>query len=208
MTGLTLVDARRLVRSGTGLQATDALFGDPVLTDIINEAQAIAESEVRPPWRQVVTTVAVSSAEPDVTLPTDLVEAKALFYDDFELTEVSITDALALGTDASGAPQCWTIEADQIRLRPQPDTDYTLTLVYYCEPPVLVSNGDVTLMPQDLARSVIVPKACELVHLRQGDRVMADSKATAYAQAMTRLRRRARGSTRPMRVRIRSGSWI
>lgn len=208
MAGLTLVDARRLVRSGTGLQPGDALFTDSVLADLVNEACGVAESELRPPWRQKTTTAAISAGTPDITLPADWAESKAVFDGDHELTEVSITDVYAMGVDQSGAPVAWAQDADVIRIRPKPGASYTLTLIYYRVPPLLVSDSDVTLMPRDLAISVIVPKACELVHLRQGDRVGADAKAGAYAQAMPRLRRRARGSTRPMRVRIRPNSWI
>lgn len=209
MAGLSLLDARRLARAGAGLQSTDGLFTDPVMNDIVNEAAAIAEGEVRPPWRQVTATAAISSGTPDVTpMPTNWAETKTVFEGENELDEVSISDLLSFGTTLTGAPRFWTQDADAIRIRPKPAGSYTLTWVYYRVPPLLVADADTTLMPADLAISIIVPKACELVLLRQGDRVLADAKAAAYATAMPRLRKRARGSSGPMKVRVRPGSWI
>lgn len=209
MAGMTLADIRNKAMVAAGVFSHDAMFQTVAMNDLVNQAVAMAEAEVRGPWRQVTTTVQVSAVQPDITLPADWAETKGVFDGHFELTEVSITDLYAYGpSNISGAPEVWAQDADRIRLAPPPSSTISLTLIYYRQPPVLVSDNDQTLMPADLAMQTIVPKVAELIHLRQGERVLADAKATEYLQGVARLRKRARGSTRPMRVRIRSGGWI
>lgn len=208
MAGATLIELRRLVRAEAGLQATDALFTDTDLNDLINAAIDAIESEHRWPWNQVTATAPLAAGATSISLPADWEATRALFIGDEELEEVAISDLLAWGTDHTGQPQVWAQDVDAVRVRPAPQEEVTVTHVYYRTTTPLSADTDTTAMPAKFARGAVASKAAELAHHRQGSRPQAEAKSIAAVQWITRMRRAVRGSTRPIGPRIRPGSWL
>ena len=83
------------------------------------------------------------AGDPKVGLPTDFLEIRDLFVQGNPRMPVTYLSPSAFTRDAradeSGLPVFYTVLASEFQFAPQPDTAYTLEILYYARPTVLSS---------------------------------------------------------------------
>lgn len=208
MVSVNLMQLRRRVRSRLGVPVSDQFFTDDVLDDHINLAADVLDSEQWWPWHEVLTTQLVMAGTGGFTVPDDWRATRSLFVGDDEIINISPADLMLRPANYSGRPEVWAVLGPaRIEIRPFPDTDYTLTHLYYRLRTQLVEDDDTLDVPDQYAGAVIA-KAAELLSTREDNRTAAAAHMAEYATWLARMRRDLRRSTGPIRIRVREGSWI
>jgi hypothetical protein len=133
----------------TDLQASVASYlGRSDLTSVIPDFIRFAETRLA---RELRTRLMLKSAtaptvagDARVALPTDFLEIRDLFVQGNPRMPVTYLSPSAFTRDAradeSGLPVFYTVLASEFQFAPQPDTVYTLEILYYAKPPVLSST--------------------------------------------------------------------
>jgi hypothetical protein len=202
----TLMQLRRLVRSRVGIPISDDYLTDPVLDDHINLAVEAIDAEYRWPWNEVVETVTVTPAAPDIPEPVGWRATRAVFHDGYELGSIAPADLLTWAT-ASGVPRVWCPMPDVIAVRPVAQNDTELVHLWARQPVWLRKDEDTLVMPEQFLGSVVA-KAAQLLAVREGGGADAARHDDEYKNWLARMRRDVRGSTTPTRIRVRPGGWI
>jgi hypothetical protein len=132
----------------TDLQASVASYlGRSDLTSVIPDFIRFAETRLA---RELRTRLMLKSAtaptvagDARVALPTDFLEIRDLFVQGNPRMPVTYLSPSAFTRDAradeSGLPVFYTVLASEFQFAPQPDTVYTLEILYYARPTVLSS---------------------------------------------------------------------
>lgn len=124
------------------------------LTSVIPTFIALAEAQIARDlrhWRQEkrVTTTLDERFE---NLPSDWLEGIHMHLSKGEAIEYAsvaeISRQKALNNDASGKPRLFTMNSGQIEFFPQPDDDYTLTMIYYARIPTMSADDDASWLMQ------------------------------------------------------------
>lgn len=133
----------------TDLQASVASYlGRSDLTSVIPDFIRFAETrlarELRTRLMLKSATAPTVAADARVALPTDFLEIRDLFVQGNPRMPVTYLSPSAFTRDAradeSGLPVFYTVLASEFQFAPQPDTVYTLEILYYAKPPVLSST--------------------------------------------------------------------
>lgn len=107
----------------------------------------------------------------------------------------------------TATPRYWTMYASQIWFFPIPDDIYELSYFYITEPPDLVADTDVPLIPVAYHDALISGAVCRMA-FRQRDWIGLELWTSKYAQDVTRLKEeyliRQRQSSSEVK---RSGYW-
>ena len=133
----------------TDLQASVASYlGRSDLTSVIPDFIRFAETrlarELRTRLMLKSATAPTVAADARVALPTDFLEIRDLFVQGNPRMPVTYLSPSAFTRDAradeSGLPVFYTVLASEFQFAPQPDTVYTLEILYYARPTVLSST--------------------------------------------------------------------
>lgn len=203
----TLIQLRRLTRGRVGIPMSDDFLTDPILDDHINLAVETIEAEYRWPWNEMVEAVTVTSAAPDIPLPTGYRATRAVFDQEMELSLVSPADIMSWVQETGANPRVWCPMGDVVVIRPTVQDDRTLTHYWARQSVWMRQDEDRTEMPEQFM-GAIVAKAAELLSMREGAGADAGRHNADYKDWLTRMRRDVRRSTPSTRVRVRPGSWI
>lgn len=203
----TLMQLRRLTRSRLGIPVTDDFFTDPVLDDHINLAVQAIESEQRWPWSEVVETVTVTPAEPDIPLEEGWRATRSIFDGEVELHLVAPADLLSWSATVGAPPRVFCPIRDVVAVRPLVASPTVLTHYWYRMSVWLRDDTDVPDIPEQFA-GAIVAKAAELLAARESSGSDASRHQVEYGAWITRMRRDVRRTTTPTRPRVRPGGWI
>lgn len=205
---MNLAALRDQVRLRTNSSSTDATLDPSTLNAFINSANFQIASEADWPWRQVSTTFSTVLGTDTYTPPTDWLRTKMLkVANEVPMRLLSVIDLEQrwYSTQMTGIPREYTIEADQIILRPIPDGVYVVTHRYVKVEPVLDTDEDTPLMPSQF-QSAIVELAAYLSHRRMGNTNDADVAKAAYSDWRNRMVSEHSRTMAPKRVRVRPGS--
>jgi hypothetical protein len=130
----------------TDLQASVANYlGRSDLTSVIPDFIRFAEIRLARDLRTRLmlksATAPTVAADARVALPTDFLEIRDLFVQGNPRMPVTYLSPSAFTRDAradeSGLPVFYTVLASEFQFAPQPDTVYTLEILYYAKPTVL-----------------------------------------------------------------------
>lgn len=209
----TLIKMRASVRNRLGVPSSDSFYTDAILTDFINEAVQAYAAEESWPWLQAETTFVTSPVTPtavtgaDFNVPADWTRTKSLDIFGFEtmvlMPQQDMTQIVNIGR-----PLQYCVVNDKIRLRPFPDSVYTIDHEYYKIEPELVNDSDEPLLPNQF-RKALVDYATYLAHERSSLEPQRVAEALArYNMWLTRMRQWRRRISAPQKVRVRPGSWL
>jgi hypothetical protein len=133
----------------TALQASVASYLgrndlSAVIPDFISFAETRLSRDLRTRLMLKTATAPTVAADARVALPTDFLEIRDLFVQGNPRMPVTYLSPSAFTRDAradeSGLPVFYTVLAQEFQFAPQPDTVYTLEILYYAKPPVLSSS--------------------------------------------------------------------
>jgi hypothetical protein len=204
---VNLASYRTRIMARIGVPAGDGFFTAPILNDVVNQALQTIEEESYWPWSEVLTTVPLLAGTSGLVLPEDWRAVKAVYIDNNELAQCSITDLLRWPATTQGMPSQWAQSGEGIELAPVAAGDYQVVLVYYRMQPPLVSDTDQPMLP-DRFHPAVVAKGAELCARREDDGPNQAVHLADYTQWLNRMKKAMRSTTRPTVPRVRPGSWL
>lgn len=195
------------VETRIGNPSTDGFYTTAQKEDLVNEGLSLISTDHDWPWLFGTANVSAVAADGDYAVPADWCRTRSLVIDGYApLVLLSAQEIRAISTTDRGQPLYYTIDDDQILVRPLPDASYTIIHDYVKVEPILATTAT-PLMPAQF-HYAIVAAAASLAFLRAGDggRAAAAERAVqAWLQRMRSFKRRAAG---PRRVVVRPGSAI
>lgn len=197
-------------RARTGVSNTDPTLSDPILGDLVNQANQLIASDADWPWRQVSTTFTTTAGTSGYTPPSDWLRTIALkAADERPMEYVSMTelDQQWPLSSTQGLPWQWSVYADTLQLRPIPDAAYTVTHRYVKVEPLMSAPDDAPLMPAQF-HTAIVERAAWLAFRRLGQASKAAECKAAYDEWRALMMDDKRRATPPRKVRVRYGSAL
>lgn len=204
MRAAQMVDA---VYRNTGYTVTDPIVTPAVVMGALSDALALIAAEADWPWLSTSTTFASVIGDPTYSLPTDY--ARTIRIIDPDGRPLERAEARQLEDeyeDLTGEPLYWTIDQEQVTLRPTPNAVRTYTHVYVRAEKVLYSDNDVPYLPAQWHFAAIQLAEARVHEIGRNPDRAADAERRYEQRWRSRMlddRRRTRG---PMRVRIRPGS--
>lgn len=202
MTGTELITA---LETRIGNPSTDGFFSTAQKLDLVNEGLQVVSTEADWPWLQTVGTITTVAGTAAYAVASDYAHTKKLYisgYDPLEYQGLAESDSAA--SVDRGQPTNYTIYDEDIILRPTPDAVYSVLHQFMKQEPA-VAAGTSPIMPTQF-HYVIVAKAAELAHMRQGYMDRAANQNREYKEWLARMldyRRRTRAS---VSRRVRPGS--
>lgn len=159
----------------------DTSYSSAEIKGFLNDTQNDVFNEYRLPFMETTQaytlTVGVSDITNGVGLPSNYVQAV-----DITLTsagresvipsrDIRAVDNLNPDPDDEtanprGAPQYWYFYAETIRVYPEPDAAYTLTLRYYKKPTLLSADADVPDLPSEFEELLVVGAAYRVLQVK------------------------------------------
>lgn len=204
---IALAQLRQMVRDRLGVPAHDSFFDGSVLDTNINLAVLAVEAEYRWPWSEAADEVTIPTTG-QITVPTNWRATRALLLANRELEEWPYYDLRwRYGDEQSGLPTHFSLVDKTLHVRPKPASDTAAVHIYYTQPDLLASDEDTTRIPTEHV-GVIIAKAAQLSSTREDDRPSAEMHLAEYLTGLERMRKDAKGTTRPQRTRVREGSWL
>jgi hypothetical protein len=145
---MNLSGLRSAVRNRIGVPATDSLFTDPVVNEIVNHALHAIEAEWDWPWLEATENIPTAAGTASYApLSTSWLRTLELQYGDYPpLERWDIARLRAMGVPA-GRPNYFAVYADQLQLRPVPTAVLTLTHLFIKRENDLAADADTPLMP-------------------------------------------------------------
>lgn len=153
------------------LRVRDTGYSTTEIINYINDTQNDVFNEYSLPFMQATQTYTLTAGVSDITngsgLPTNYVQAidllltsagreKVLTYKDFKEIDVLYPDSDDQTANPQGVPNFWYYYGETIRVYPEPDTGYDLTLRYYKKPTLLSANSDVPEIPSEFEELLVV----------------------------------------------------
>lgn len=197
------------VRTRAGIPSTDALGGDPAITEFINEALAAISTERDWPWLEATRSFVTAANTGTYAAPSDWVRTRSLkVADEAPLRSVSRAqlDYWYPATSDTGRPRLYAVSAEQLVLRPIPDGVYTVTEIYFRSEPEL--SGVMTPLLPAWAHYAIVEWATSLLLERTRNEDRAERAMRRAQDWLKRLQDDARRTTAPVGVRVRPGGLL
>jgi hypothetical protein len=192
-----LAELRKRVHWRTGRAVSD-----DALNSYINEALATLAAERDWPWLQRTATVTLVDGQSTYGVPADYVRTRSLGDSLEELDHVAVRDL----EDSDG----YTVEGDQLLIRPTPRGTRTLTHRYQAAPTDLIDDTDEPDLPAGF-EGAVVAYAAYLTYARMGGEAKWDRAAERafvdYQRWVKRLVNERR-YTGPDRIRVRPGGGV
>lgn len=192
-----------------GVDTNDGLLTPTVIGNLVNRANHTIESDAEWPWLQASETISIV-ANTDTYAPNVNWKQTIELVDDVErvLERYSITEMNdRWRSTTTGKPRDFAIFADQIVVRPVPDSAYTFKHRYYRFEPELVNDSDSPLSPNDM-HGAIVEYAAYLALRRDRENARVQEAKLAYADWQKRMQIIKRRYLTPGRVRVRPGGLL
>lgn len=118
-----------------------------MIPDFIRLAETRLRRELRIRQMLKVSTTTATAGDSTIELPSDFLQMRDLHLNTNPVTSLEYLSPSALfrnsRTADSGLPHQYTVLAEEFQLSPVPDSNYTLSLLYYAAPPFL-STGNTT----------------------------------------------------------------
>lgn len=109
------------------------------------------------------------------------------------LKRVDYSYPLKFGVSATGRPDSWYVQGDNLMLYPVPDTIYTIRYHYYVKPQTLSADADTTELPEEWEKTLVLGAQSRLEKFL-GEAGSEDS-FLLYRDGLSRLK--ARGVSGP-----------
>lgn len=196
---MELSDIRTEVRDRAGLDSSDAMLTDAVLTRLIN-ASLREVSNIRDwDWlmaRETISTVVGTTVYDRAADAKTSTRLTVPIGEDTRLLRLVTPRAAAAYERYSGRPAVWYVQAGQIFIYPKPSKVYDLTHDYIATETALANATDEPLIP-DYAIDLVIIKAAMKVTARTDNtsqhRLLADEERDVLA-SLTDDARRSKGA--------------
>lgn len=210
---VTLGTLRPKVQHRISAHDADTYLTPDVLDEFINEATQQFCAEADWPWLYATTAVPMVVGTSAYTLSTVLgatwMKVQSVFDGQdgsrLELRTIQELDRVIY----QGVPRIYTIEADQLIVKPIPQDTRNETVHWVQSEPLLVGDNDALLMPSNQNwEKGIIEYAAYLALRSVREDVRAESAFTAYDRWLKRTRDNKLRWKEPLRVRVREGGMI
>lgn len=205
-------DLESAVRYRLGVPTGDSFNTDTVIDELLGEALYAVSAEAQWPWLQGSATITTAAGTASYAVPADWYRTRTLVIDtkgpSLELRQIRDIDDV-YSTDR-GLPCWYTIEGDQVVLRPTPDGVYSITHRYQKVEPALTADsgaGSTPLMPAQYHHA-IVQYAVWQSFLRANQGARAQAAFVAYQGWLKRMHDDRRRTSASPRIRVRPGGWF
>lgn len=116
-----------------------------MIPDFIRLAETRLRRELRIRQMLKVSTTTATAGDSTIELPSDFLQMRDLHLNTNPVTTLEYLSPSALfrnsRTADSGLPHQYTVLAEEFQLSPVPDSNYTLSLLYYAAPPFLTTGN-------------------------------------------------------------------
>ncbi len=187
---MDLATLRSAVRTRLGVPASDPIFTDGALTELVNSANHYLETEWDWPWLEttedIATVIGTATYTPGATWmrTIDLRVANGAL-----LRRVPIDELDFLSSAGTGEPRLFCVTGGQLTVFPTPSAVLTLKHRYVRSEPDLVNAGDTPLVPLSF-RSAIVEYASFLALRRSRDEGRAEVARSGYKEWLEQMVKR------------------
>lgn len=159
----------------------DTGYSTTEIKNYINDTQNDVFNEVTLPFMQASTTYTLTAGDSDITngsgLPANYVQAldliltsagreKVLTFVDVAALDEFHPDADDETRHSQNVPDQWYYYAETIRVYPEPNDAYTLTLRYYKKPTLLSADADVPDLPSEFEELLVVGAAYRVLQVK------------------------------------------
>lgn len=172
-----LSDIRTKVRN----RVRDSAYDATEITNYINDTQNDIFNEYRLPFMETTQDYTLNIGTADITngsgLPSNFVQVidlvltsanreKLLLPKDLRELDYSNPDYENNTSYPAGEPQNWYKYGQTIKVYPEPDLAYTVTLRYYKKPTLLSSDSDVPSLPSEFEELMVVGAAYRILQVK------------------------------------------
>ena len=116
-----------------------------MIPDFIRLAETRLRRELRIRQMLKVSTTTATAGDSTIELPSDFLQMRDIHLNTNPVTSLEYLSPSALfrnsRTSDSGLPHQYTVLAEEFQLSPVPDSNYTLSLLYYAAPPFLTTGN-------------------------------------------------------------------
>lgn len=156
----------------------DTGFSSTLVNEYLNDAQNDVFNEYRLPFMEATQAYTLTANDSDITsgngLPSNYVQAinltlttndkeKQLIYMPFQTIDQDYPDP---DDDTTGTPNYWYDYDETIRVYPEPDQGYTVSLKYYKKPTEMTSDDDVPEVPSQFAELLVLGAAYRVLQVK------------------------------------------
>lgn len=173
----TLSDIRTKVRN----RVRDSAYDSTEITNYLNDAQNDVFNEYRLPFMEATQDYTLATGTADISngsgLPTNFVQPISLIltssgkervipiYDVREM-DVMFPDYENNTSLPSGEPQAAYKYGQTIKVYPEPDQAYTVTLRYYKRPTLLSADADIPSLPSEFEEMMVVGASYRVLQVK------------------------------------------
>lgn len=159
----------------------DSAYSTTEIKNYLNDTQNDVFNEYRLPFMETTQNYTLTTGVSDITngsgLPSNYVQAieiivttagreAVLPYSNVRTIDSDHPDADDETVNPRGAPSEWYFYGETIRVFPEPDDAYTLTLRYYKKPTLLSADADVPDIPSEFEELLVVGAAYRVMQVK------------------------------------------
>lgn len=203
---MDLAAFRTAFYNDSGKATTDPYFTTGVVDGFINRALRRISTERDWPWNSATdTSISTVAGTATVATPSGWYKTRNITIDNYEpLALAPLASIRAQNTTARGNPAYYTVQGDQIILRPVPDAAYTLIHDYYRTETTLTLSTDTPRLPLAY-HDAVVDLALHYACLKEGELERAKQYFAQYSDALRAMKNDVRRASGPVVVRVRPG---
>lgn len=202
-----LTDLLSRVREKGGFDSDDTGLTDAKITPFINTALKQIAVEHDWPWLKTSATISAVAGTAAYSLPADYLKTDSLVIPSLgivlENRDIDELDRVIY----NDRPSLFAIEAEQVVIKPTPDSSYSITHRYFRNERALSTGSDTPYIPTAYDEGIVeFAVALAFRKLRQVDK--AALALNEYREWLKRTRDVVKRSRRPVRVQVRPGSLL
>ena len=188
---MNLGQIRTAAYARAGLPSSDSFFDSSTMNSLVNQANAMFESEADWPWLETSATQTLTGGTSTITAPADFLRTITIRVTGSpnELAFRSLTWLDDMATYV-GEPNWYGHSGPSIIILPSPVTNRSILHRYIRVAPDLASDSDTPLSPS-VFHQAIIEYATYLIHTRQQDDASAEKRMAAYNLWITKAKARA-----------------
>lgn len=194
-----------------GVASSDGQLTPTVLGQFVNDANHAIEVMEDWPWLMTSATFTTTANTATYPTPANWLRTDEILFNWNDgstpalehLSPREINDRYP--ASSINQPVAWSIQGDQIMLRPIPDGVYTITHWYYRTEPDLFQDSDTPVMPQSFHAAIVELAATFTLRRVQQEGRAVSAQAAFDNVWLPRLQNHRRRFSGPIKVRVRPG---
>lgn len=172
-------------RTRLGVPATDAMFTDAVILELLNFSIQKINGDHDWAWLEKSESINTVNGTAVYSVGADWIRTLLIQFSDYTPLEKVTIDRIRMLGSPAGRPTFYSCFGDQLHVRPVPTGVTAMTHLYIKIEPDLAGPTDVPLMPK-VYQPILVEYAAYLGFLRVGDLQEAGSALARYERWLQR----------------------